>query len=126
VTVNPGLLTVKLFERTPDRPSVFITVTSQDPGDVPAGRVRVQVRFVVSSTFTFDAKRSGFPRRDSFTEAPLIKFVPVRFPMPTELPLFPKFGVILITVGAGPAGMTVKPLARVPGGLPGFVTVIFH
>jgi hypothetical protein len=105
---------------------VFFTVTSQDPGEVPAGRVKVHIRCAESSTFTFEAKRSGFPVLESFTEAPLIKFVPVRFPILTALPLFPEFGVILITVGAGPAGMTVKPLTRVPVELPGFVTVTFH
>jgi precorrin-6B methylase 2 len=74
----------------------------------------------------FEAKRSGFPVLESLTDAPLIKFVPVRLLILTALPLYPEFGSILITVGAGPAGMTVKPLARVPGALPGFVTVTFH
>jgi hypothetical protein len=105
---------------------VFITITSHDPGDVPAGRVKVHVRFVESSTITFEAKRSGFPVLEILTDAPLIKFVPVRFLILTALLLFPEFGVIRITVGAGPAGMTVKPLARIPGALPGFVTVTFH
>lgn len=126
VIVSPGVLTVKPFLSTPDCPSVFITVISHNPGDVGAGRDTVQVMFVASSTLTSDAKRSGFPRRDSFTEAPPTKFVPVRFLMLTKLPLVPEFGVILVTAGAGPAGKTIKPLERIPGTLPGFVTMTSH
>jgi hypothetical protein len=117
---------MKLLGRSPDWPSVFITVTSHNPGDVPAGRVKVHVRFVESSTITPDAKRSGFPVLESLTDAPLIKFVPERFLILTALLLFPAFGVILSIVGTGPGGMTVKPLARIPGALPGFITVTFH
>ena len=126
VTIGPGVLTMKPVGRIPDWPSVFITVTSHKPGDVPAGSVKVQVRLVASSTSTSEAKRSGFPVFESLTEAPVIKFVPVRFPILTVLPLFPEFGVMRSTVGAGPGVRTVKPLTSVPGALPGLVTVTFH
>jgi hypothetical protein len=55
VITGPGLLTVKPLGRTADWPSVFLSVTSHDPGDVPAGSVKVHVRFVESSTITSDA-----------------------------------------------------------------------
>ncbi len=98
---------------------MFITVTSHDPGDVPAGRVKVHVRFVESSTITFEAKRSGFPVLEILTDAPLIKFVPVRFLILTALLLFPEFGVRRITVGAGPGRNDREAIGKDPHSTPG-------
>jgi hypothetical protein len=74
------------------------------------------------------AKKSALPDLDSFTVGlvPTTKFVPVRFLIGVVVPLNAEFGEILVTVGAEPGEVTVKPFESVAGGLEGLVTTTSH
>ena len=81
MTKPPGIL--------PDWPSLLTTTTSQLPVIAFAGIANVQVIFVDAGTATPVALISACPAFWSFTDAPDLKFFPLRLVIPTVVPDLP-------------------------------------